>query len=214
MMALNDIAREAGVPAQCIEIIARWEGCLRKIAQNLYKAYLCPAGVPTIGRGTTWYNDRGVKVKLSDPPINLEECDRLLAYDIKVKYSPAVRRAVKPGRFQSENQYSACVSFAYNVGEHGFAKSTLCWLINQGRYQDAANEFNRWTRGGGRVLPGLVNRRRDERLLFLKPGAAYSGENQPLATPAKIGVPVLDAVPPKQQPKRGLIASLLFWRKI
>lgn len=164
-MSLELVARRAGVGPECIRVIARWEGCLRKIGPNSYAPYLCPAKVPTIGYGTTVYNEIGRKVSMTDPPISKEKAEELLAFDIGKVYAPAVNRAFS--KWQHENQQWACVSFAYNVGTYGFAKSTLCWLLKQGQYARAADEFLKWTRGGGRVLPGLVNRRRDERKLFL-----------------------------------------------
>jgi len=170
-MALVDVARSAGIPLEAVEVTAKWEGCLKKHkGLDLYDPYLCPARVPTIGLGTTVYNEVGRRVSMKDPPITRAKAEELLAYDLGKKYAPAVRRAAK---FKTQNQYAACISFAYNVGTAGFSRSTMCWLINQGRYEDAAKEFARWTRGGGRVLPGLVNRRRDERALFLRHGAAY-----------------------------------------
>lgn len=182
-MALDEVARQAGVDTACIKIIAKWESCLVKIkGQDLYRPYRCPANVPTVGIGTTVWPD-GRRVSMNDPPIPYARCEEVLAYDIGKRYAPAVDRAFS--KWQHENQRSACVSFAYNVGTAGFSKSTLCWLLKQGQYERAADEFLRWTRGGGRVLPGLVNRRRDERKLFLTSGG-------------KLQVPDVDDTPSAQ----------------
>jgi lysozyme len=67
------------------------------------------------------------------------------------------------------NQFSALVSFAFNVGTSALAKSTLLRYLNKGKYFEAALQFRRWTRGGNVILPGLVRRREAEKNLFLKP---------------------------------------------
>ncbi len=176
-MALEDVARKAGVDATCIRLIAKWEGCLKRVGPDSYSPYLCPARVATIGYGTTVYNEVGVPVRMGDRAITKSKAEELLAFDIGKKYAPAVDRAFN--KWPNENMRSACVSFAYNVGTAGFARSTLCWHLKHGNYSRAADEFMNWTRGGGRVLPGLVNRRRDERSLFLKPRAA-TAQTQPI----------------------------------
>lgn len=206
-MSLADIAETAGIPIEAVDITAKWEGCLKKVkGEDLYVPYYCPAHVATIGIGTTQYNDRGgIAVRISDPGIPRAECERLLAYDLGKKYAPAVRRAVKPGAFKTMNQYSACISFAYNCGTAGFTKSTLCWLINNGQHERAAQEFNKWVRGGGRVLPGLVNRRRDESALFARPGLAYSNPNS-------TSVPPVAPTPTPIAPTPTPVVKSSWWR--
>ena len=66
------------------------------------------------------------------------------------------------------NAYSALVSFAYNV--RGWRGSTLLRLVNAGDMAGAAEQFDRWTLSGGRVMRGLVRRRAAERALFETPG--------------------------------------------
>ena len=196
-MSLEQVSQRAGVDIACIEIIARWESCLKKVGPNSYGPYLCPARVPTLGYGTTVYNEIGRKVSLSDPPITKEKAEELLGYDIGKVYAPAVDRAFN--KWQHENQRSACVSFAYNVGTYGFAKSTMCWLLKNGQYERAADEFLKWTRGGGRVLPGLVNRRNDERRLFLAKTTAKQA-SVPAAGPR-----------PQSPPQSGYYRTVLRW---
>lgn len=67
----------------------------------------------------------------------------------------------------NENQTIAVLSFMYNLGRGAFEGSTLRRRIDQGRYAEAANEFPKWNKAGGVVLPGLVRRRADEQRLFL-----------------------------------------------
>jgi lysozyme len=67
----------------------------------------------------------------------------------------------------TSNQFSALVSLVYNIGSGNFQASTLRRLINRNEYEKAADEFPKWRRAGGRILPGLVRRRGVERALFL-----------------------------------------------
>lgn len=124
-------------------------------------AYLCPAKVWTIGYGHTGikHNDGTVK---RGQKITKTEAEKLLAFDLQTKYAPDVRRMVKVPVNQS--QFDALVSFHFNTGALG--RSTLLRMLNAGDVKGAAAQFARWTRGGGRVLPGLVRRRKAERHLF------------------------------------------------
>jgi lysozyme len=135
---------------------------LVKHFEGLYlTAYLCPAKVWTIGYGHTGikHNDGTVK---RGQKITKGEAEKLLAFDLQTKYAPDVRRMVKVPVNQS--QFDALVSFHFNTGALG--RSTLLRLLNAGDVKGAGAQFARWTRGGGRVLPGLVRRRKAERHLF------------------------------------------------
>ena len=66
----------------------------------------------------------------------------------------------------TQGQFDACVSLAYNIGVSAFRGSTLLRLLNASEYQAASDEFPRWNRTDGKVLPGLINRRAAERALF------------------------------------------------
>jgi GH24 family phage-related lysozyme (muramidase) len=123
-------------------------------------AYRCPAGVATIGYGTT------SGVKMGDR-ITRQQGEELLKRDLE-KFERAVSSAVKVPI--NDNQFSALVCFTYNVGYGALQKSTLLKYLNQGNYEAAAREFMKWNRGGGRVLPGLTRRRQAEQALFLKKG--------------------------------------------
>lgn len=129
------------------------------------KPYLCPAGVPTIGYGNTYYGN-GLRVKLSDPAITNCEAESLLEASLK-HYEQGVDRYVRVSITQ--NQFDALVSFAYNVGLGSLQKSTLLKRINANpndpniRYQ-----FSRWKRANGRVLKGLIKRRKEESELYFK----------------------------------------------
>lgn len=127
------------------------------------KPYRDAVGIPTIGYGNTYYED-GRPVKLTDAAISRQRGEELLK-SVLARYEAAVNRYVQVPIGQ--NQFDALVSFAYNVGNENLRKSTLMKLLNERKYSLAANQFTRWNRAGGRVLPGLTRRRVRERELFL-----------------------------------------------
>lgn len=123
------------------------------------KAYICPAGVLTIGYGST-----GPHVK----PGMVITADQ--ATDLLVKDLARFERFVEEhGGSCTDNEFSALVSFAFNVGCGALEESTLLRLHRAGKKDAAADQFGRWTKGGGRVLPGLVKRRAAEAALYRKP---------------------------------------------
>lgn len=134
------------------------------------KPYLCPAGIPTIGYGSTYYRD-GRKVTLQDHPITEPEARMLLLAELLHTYAPGVLRQC-PGLLPLaliENDWrrlNAIVDFAYNLGIGRLQTSTLRRCINARDWEGAKAELMRWTRGGGRVLPGLVLRRQAEARLM------------------------------------------------
>ena len=136
-----------------INLIKKYEGCR-------LDAYLCPANVWTIGFGHT-----GSDV-FKGRRITHQEAEKLLKIDLLV-HSNNVNKLVKVKL--NQNQFAALVSFEYNVGYGNFKSSTLLRLLNQGKYKDAGEQFNRWVYAGGKVLAGLQKRRAEEKALFLKP---------------------------------------------
>lgn len=131
-------------------------------------AYLCPAGVPTIGYGTTYYPD-GQKVRLDDF-CNREEATAWLLHDIKKKEDILAPYLRKLGVKLTSNQYSALISLVYNVGEGVVTNSarSMSKAIKSGNYEAMAGAFLLYNKAGGKVLKGLVRRREAERALFLK----------------------------------------------
>lgn len=77
--------------------------------------------------------------------------------------------SLMPGEF-TRNQFSACVSLAYNIGIVAFAKSTVLRRFDEGNLAAAAGAFSMWVKSKGKVLGGLVTRRKAESDLFLTPG--------------------------------------------
>lgn len=124
-------------------------------------AYKCPAGIMTIGYGHT--NAAGDPTVTAGLVISREDAERILRNDL-VQYENAVNRYVKAEL--SQCQFDALVSFTYNVGVGAFAKSTLVKKIDAGKLDEVPAEFMKWTKGGGRELPGLVRRRRAEAKLW------------------------------------------------
>lgn len=127
-------------------------------------AYLCSAGIPTVGYGNTFYED-GTPVKIGDK-ITKERADKLF-HLITDQFSNSVRPLIKKNL--TENQFSALVSFAYNVGINNLRKSTLLKLVNSNPLNpQIANEFMKWNKAGGKPLAGLTRRRVAESELYFK----------------------------------------------
>lgn len=131
------------------ELIKKWEGLS-------LKAYKCPAGVWTIGYGTTFYPD-GSKVKEGDT-CTKEEADGLLLWYCTTKIK-------LPKNIYIYNQKEALYSLIYNIGQSAFDKSKCKKAIEAGDWQTAYKEWN-WTTANGKIVQGLVNRRKEERRLF------------------------------------------------
>jgi len=146
-----------------VELCRRFEGFRPR-------PYLCPAGIPTIGYGSTYYPG-GRRVTLADPPINEAEARILLVRELMHTYAPGVLRLC-PGLLplailnDDWGKFCAIVDFAYNLGVGRLQTSTLRRKINAQDWAGAKEQLMLWVRGGGRVLPGLV-RRREAECLFL-----------------------------------------------
>lgn len=125
--------------------------------------YLCPAGIPTIGYGNTYY-ENGRKVKMSDPAISKKEGLKLLKTIVK-QFEDGVNELVEVEL--NQNQFDAIVSFVYNVGLSAFKNSTLLKRINNNPFdEDIKYQFSRWNKSNGKVLKGLKKRRNSESYLY------------------------------------------------
>lgn len=130
------------------------------------KPYLCPAGIPTIGYGSTYYSD-GRKVQMTDRPIDEPTARAMLMAELFHTFAPGVRRlcpilytlAITSGNWGT---FNAIVDFVYNLGVGRLQTSTLRRKINAQDWEGAKEQLMLWTRGGGKVLPGLVKRRQAE----------------------------------------------------
>jgi lysozyme len=148
------------ISARGLKLIADFEG-LR------LKAYPDPGtgGDPwTIGYGTTVYPD-GRKVKKGDVITEVQALD-YLKQDVK-KFATSVNQLASVPL--NQNRFDALVSFTYNLGAGALARSSLLRKLNAREYEAAAAEFDKWVYAAGRILPGLVNRRKAERKLFSEP---------------------------------------------
>ncbi|MGL4747421.1 MAG: lysozyme, partial [Shewanella sp.] len=92
------------------------------------------------------------------------QADARLAHELD-DFADGVKKLVKVPLKQC--QLDALVSFAFNVGVGALRDSTLLKLLNAGNYAGAADQFTRWNKAGGKVLPGLVTRRAAEKEMFL-----------------------------------------------
>lgn len=120
------------------------------------QAYLCPGGILTIGYGHT-----GDVRPLQQ--ITQQEAERLLAKDVQ-RFEAVVEQSVRVPL--TDNQFSALVCFAFNVGTQAFASSTLLNLLNRRWYVQVPAQLMRWTHANGVELPGLVARRAAEAELW------------------------------------------------
>jgi lysozyme len=146
---------EAGVA-----LIKKWESFRAK-------PYICPAGIPTIGYGTTMYPN-GKKVTMQDKPITEQVADMYLRQHLeRIELQTSVALQVQ----LSDNRFSALVSFVYNLGIGAFRKSTLLKVVNAAPGSPGIRvEFMKWTKAtvnGKKVeLAGLVSRRKSEADLY------------------------------------------------
>jgi len=146
-----------------LDIIKSFEGYGTKLPGGGCKAYRTYLGngkydVWTIGWGCT----EGIT---ADTVWTREQAEEALKREV-ARFEEAVRRNVK--FIPTQNQFDALVSFAYNVGETGLAKSSVLAYANQGELEKAANSFGLWVKAQGNTLPGLVRRRAEEAALFMK----------------------------------------------
>jgi lysozyme len=159
------------------DLMHRFEGCRNK-------PYLCPAHIWTIGYGHVLYQEQiklpmarveGKEVPMirKDMPLkpednrvwSKEEIEKLFADDV-ASFERGVLRLV-PGVAGRQGAFDALVSISFNFGLGNLQRSTIRMKANRGDWEGAAEAFMAWTKGGGKVLPGLVKRREAEIALFL-----------------------------------------------
>ena len=140
------------------------------------RPYRCPALLWTVGVGHV-IDPRHIGVKLDerknlpipdgwDRQLSMDEVNQILANDL-VSFERGVLRLCPAGLTQS--RFDALVSFSFNVGLGNLQRSTIRMKHNREEFEEAAEAFMQWTKAGGKELPGLVKRRRDERNLYLSP---------------------------------------------
>jgi len=159
-------------------LMHRYEGCRSK-------PYLCPAHIWTVGYGHVLQQEQ-IRLPMARTPENKapmirkefplradynrvwskDEIEQLFKDDVAAFERGVLRLA--PGLSGLQGPFDACVSFAFNAGLGNFQRSQIRIKINRGDWEEAAEAFMQWTKGGGKVLPGLVARRKAERELFLQ----------------------------------------------
>src|SRR5947208_3124701 len=150
-------------------LVKAFESCMRAVPQG-FQAYLDPVQVLTIGWGHT--NDNGRQFNAS-ATWTQAECDAEFVNDMAI-FVAAVNNLVNVP--VNQDQFDALVSFAFNVGANNLRNSTLLKKLNAGDFTGAAQEFQRWNKAKGKVLPGLTRRRACEALLFQSiPDKNYDG---------------------------------------
>jgi len=141
-----------------IELIKTFEG---------FKSapYKCPAGIPTIGYGATFYPN-GKKVTMTDKALTETESVELLKHML-VSFEKYVDSYCRDDI--NQNQFDALVSFAYNLGPANLKSSTLLKKVNTNPADESIKlEFMKWVKAGGKTLKGLVARREAESKLYFK----------------------------------------------
>lgn len=134
------------------DLIKQFEGCH-------LKAYKDAVGIWTIGWGTTGPGiQEGLAISQHTADVMLKAHVQDIALDLTDLLRPKVLK---------QHQFDALVSFIYNVGLGAFKKSTMLSLIKADKMAEAALEFDKWTKAGGKELPGLVKRRKAEKTLFI-----------------------------------------------
>ena len=165
------------------ELMHRYEGCRNR-------PYLCPAHIWTIGYGHVLYQQQirlpmvkkegeSVQIRKEFPLAegdnrvwSKEEINELFATDVAT-FERGVLRLV-PGISGRQGAFDAMVSFAFNAGLGNLQRSQIRMRANRGDWQGAAEALMDWTKGGGKVLPGLVKRREAEKALLLSDGESGS----------------------------------------
>ena len=156
------------VSAELIKLVKHHEGVR-------LRPYRCPALLWTVGVGhvidpthtAVKYEDRkNLPIPDGwDRQLSMGEVDAILAQDLK-RFERGVARLC-PAAVNHQGQFDALVSFAFNVGLGNLQRSSIRMRYNRGDIEGAADAFLMWTKAAGRVLPGLVKRRQDERAMFL-----------------------------------------------
>ena len=139
------------------------------------RPYRCPALLWTVGVGhvldpshaaVKHEERRSLPIPAGwDRTLTMDEVDAILAQDL-ARFERGVARLC-PAALGHQGQFDALVSFAFNVGLGNLQRSGLRMKTNRGDFDEAADEFLKWTKAAGRVLPGLVKRRKDEQALYL-----------------------------------------------
>lgn len=149
------------VPPQCVDIIAEFEG-FRPVP------YLCPAGVPTIGYGNTFYAD-GRKVQMSDAAITEPQAKTMLVVVIEKDFWDVLKNTIPNWEAMNDNQRSALTSFAFNLGAHFFGNpgfNTISAVLRDRAWDEVPSALLLYRNPGSPFEEGLRRRREAEGKLW------------------------------------------------
>jgi GH24 family phage-related lysozyme (muramidase) len=149
------------VPPQCLDIIAEFEGFRPT-------PYLCPAGVPTIGYGNTFYED-GRKVQMSDPAITEPQAKRMLSSIVEKDFWDVLKTTIPFWSEMNDNQRSALTSFGFNLGAHFFGNigfNTISAVLRDKAWNEVPGAFLLYVNPGSPYEAGLRRRRAAEGALW------------------------------------------------
>ena len=149
------------VPKQCLDIIAEFEGFRSS-------PYLCPAGIPTIAYGATYYPD-GRKVQMSDPPVGQEKGREMLAWMVEKDFWNVLKVTVPYWDQMNDNQKSAITSFAYNLGAHFYGSpgfNTVSACLRDRAWGEVPSALMLYVNPGSAFEAGLRRRRETEGQLW------------------------------------------------
>ena len=135
--------------AEGVALIKKFEGCE-------LESYICPAGVWTIGYGTTKNVVEGMR-------ITENQAEELLKKDLKT-FEEEIERLVEVPL--SQCQFDSLVAWTYNLGATNLKNSTLLKVLNRAEHDEVPIQIKRWNKANGEVLKGLVRRREAEALLY------------------------------------------------
>lgn len=145
------------VPQAALELIKKYEGFRSG-------PYICPAGVPTIGYGTTYYPKTGSKVTLADPPITSADAELLLKQAVEKDFLPPLEK-IPYWNEMSDGQKSALISFAYNLRAHFYGSdgfNSITRDLREKNWDNVPTTLLKYRNPGSSFEEGLRRRRSEE----------------------------------------------------
>jgi lysozyme len=147
----------ARVPDEAVHLVKKYEG---------FRAgpYICPAGVPTIGYGNTYYPRSGAKVKMTDTPITEADAVVMLKECVEKDFLPKLEKIPHWGEM-SDGQRSALISFAYNLGANFYGSdgfNTISRVLREKKWDEVPAALLLYRNPGSAFEEGLRRRREEE----------------------------------------------------
>lgn len=155
------VGYDAAAEQEAAQLAAQFEG----FSATPYLDILAKPPVWTIGFGSTRLMN-GQPVTADTPPISWHDGVALMGNELRQAFHVIAATVQQP---LSVDQKAALADFIYNVGQGNFISSSLYRKLNEGDWEGAAAEFERWDQAGGHVLAGLLRRRKAEEQLFRTP---------------------------------------------